>query len=914
MLVLLIALTGFILTVSVGEYYLYMPVWLRITLVSVFVAGATAALIAWVIIPLTKMAKLGKVISHEQAAAIVGRHFPEISDKLLNILQLKRQSDTHSSRELIAASIDQKAAQIAVVPITGAIDFAKNKKYLPYLLPLLLIGIFILVAAPNVFRDASERLLQPTKTFEKPAPFNFIITNNELQTIRNTDFILNLKTEGSALPAEVMMTIGNDRLPMQSAGQNNFRYTFRNVTEPVRFRFYAAGFYSKEYTLKVVQKPVLKAFKVQLDYPSYTGRQDEVRTSLGDITVPAGTGMTLAFVTEHTDIATIRLGNGQPAALVKQANVYASHYRFLNDTIYTLVLKNKQSQAADSYTYSVKVIPDQYPVIQLQEFRDTVSGKQVLLNGTAGDDYGISKVLFHYEISDAGKQVVSNKSLPLKISGGTLTDFQHYFDIAVLDLQPGQKLNYFIEAWDNDGVHGSKASRSEVMTYQMYSPEQLDSAINENAEQINSGLSNSAQHTQQLQNQYKDMQSKLLQSENMNWEQQQSLQDLMKLQMNLQNQVENIKKRFEEQIQQSRQKEYSQDVKDKQQELKEQMDNLLDKELQEQMKKLQELMQKLNKDQAFQAMKQLEQDNKLFDMDLKRMQELMKKLEMQMRMEDLANKIEDLAQKQLDLKDKTDKQAQDNQSLSKEQEGLKKELEEMMKGDMKDLQQLNKEMKEGQQNLDKEKTAGQQAQEEMKESKEQLSKGQNQKSSQSQSKAAQNLQNMAASLKAGAAGMDVQQIEIDIKATRQILTNLMRLSFDQEQLMKRVESTPASSQSYTGNTLQHQGNTLIMLFNPTCEHCMETARAIIKHLPDFSKTRLLLLAMPEMKTYLSFFDAMTKVTKYPEITMGVDSANSFNKMSNYGLLPQINIYDNNRKLIKVFNGDTPIDSLIQYAE
>lgn len=118
----------------------------------------------------------------------------------------------------------------------------------------------------------------------------------------------------------------------------------------------------------------------------------------------------------------------------------------------------------------------------------------------------------------------------------------------------------------------------------------------------------------------------------------------------------------------------------------------------------------------------------------------------------------------------------------------------------------------------------------------------------------------------------------------------------------------------TGNTLQHQGNTLIMLFNPTCEHCMETARAIIKHLPDFSKTRLLLLAMPEMKTYLSFFDAMTKVTKYPEITMGVDSANSFNKMSNYGLLPQINIYDNNRKLIKVFNGDTPIDSLIQYAE
>src|SRR5690606_1395337 len=60
-LILLSCLLLYILTVSVGEYFLYMPVWLKVSLVSAFVLLGSAALVGWVIIPLTKMARLGKV-------------------------------------------------------------------------------------------------------------------------------------------------------------------------------------------------------------------------------------------------------------------------------------------------------------------------------------------------------------------------------------------------------------------------------------------------------------------------------------------------------------------------------------------------------------------------------------------------------------------------------------------------------------------------------------------------------------------------------------------------------------------------------------------------------------------------------------------------------------------------------------
>ncbi|HYD20933.1 MAG TPA: DUF4175 family protein, partial [Flavipsychrobacter sp.] len=456
-LVFLTCILLFILTVTVSEYFLYMPVWLRTVIAILFVAGGLAALVAWIIIPLTKMARLGKIISHEQAAVIIGQHFTDVSDKLLNILQLKKNTDTHASRELIEASIEQKAKQLVVVPVVSAIDLSKNKKYLPYLLPVLLAGVFMLVAAPNMFKDASARLLHPTKAFEQPAPFSFILNTRNLKATRNSDFTIEATTRGDVQPADLSVAIGDDIVPMTTKDNNLFNYTFRNVTGPVEFRLYAAGFYSQPYTLKVVQKPILKSFAISLDYPAYTGKPDEKVSSLGDMTVPVGTSVKWEFVAEHTDKVAIRLGNGAEQVLAKEGNTWSLQYRFMADTGYTLILSNKKVSVTDTFNYLVKVIPDEHPVLQLQEYRDSVSGKQVLLNGNAGDDYGVSRVLFHYSITNQQNKELKKESQPLNITPGALTAFQHYFDIEAMDLQPGQKLSYYIEAWDNDGVHGSKA-------------------------------------------------------------------------------------------------------------------------------------------------------------------------------------------------------------------------------------------------------------------------------------------------------------------------------------------------------------------------------------------------------------------------------------------------------------------------
>jgi hypothetical protein len=148
------------------------------------------------------------------------------------------------------------------------------------------------------------------------------------------------------------------------------------------------------------------------------------------------------------------------------------------------------------------------------------------------------------------------------------------------------------------------------------------------------------------------------------------------------------------------------------------------------------------------------------------------------------------------------------------------------------VQQLAKETKE-KDRLEKEEQKGKEAQEEMKESEEELNEKQNGKSSKSQDQAAENLEQMAKSLREKAAGMDMEQIELDIKATRQILSNLIRLSFAQEDLMDKVKRTQPSATAYIVN--QEEQNRLHRNSKMIRDSLYELSKRIAKLAPTINK-------------------------------------------------------------------------------
>ena len=85
---------------------------------------STAILCFLVFRPLFKPAKLGERLSDDHAAKI-RKQFHGVSDKLLNVIQLKSSS---GNLALIEASINQKATELKPIPFLNAVRFSENKR------------------------------------------------------------------------------------------------------------------------------------------------------------------------------------------------------------------------------------------------------------------------------------------------------------------------------------------------------------------------------------------------------------------------------------------------------------------------------------------------------------------------------------------------------------------------------------------------------------------------------------------------------------------------------------------------------------------------------------------------------------------------------------------------------------------
>ena len=80
---------------------------------------------------LSAAAILRRLSGDEDAARQIGKYFPEVQDKLLNLIQLNRAGNAQSA--LVAATIAQKTKQLSVVRFPIAIDLRKNLRHLKYL-------------------------------------------------------------------------------------------------------------------------------------------------------------------------------------------------------------------------------------------------------------------------------------------------------------------------------------------------------------------------------------------------------------------------------------------------------------------------------------------------------------------------------------------------------------------------------------------------------------------------------------------------------------------------------------------------------------------------------------------------------------------------------------------------------------
>lgn len=791
--IIVLAYTAFVLL----ESYMYFSSSVRKGILASFTVISAGSLLYWVGAPVLSYFKLGNRISQKQAASIIGNHFPDVKDKLLNVLQLQDQAGQNVQQaELIKASVEQKSNELSPVQFKNAIDYRNNRKYLKYALPPVLLLLTLLVAAPSLISDGTKRLIHANEHFERLAPFTFNILNEDLETPQFEDYTLQMSVDGSVLPSEVYIDINGFRYLLSQNREGTYSYTFKNVREIIDFKFTAAGFDSKLYSLRIKERALLNNFQVNVKYPAYTGIKSEILNNVGDLIVPKGTTIEWMMNTINTDFIYFGFKTEKEEAERKGKSYFLFSKKAMVSTPYHIYIGNKLIERPDTTSYQIQVIEDKYPSIDVKDFPDSTEVFQKYFAGEVADDYGLNNLFFKYLIKDEKGNTKKEDKINVTIDKGRRSsDFTFQIDLRTLSLEAGDNIEYYFEIFDNDGINGSKSSRSVLMNTKKESIRELKDQRKQNKEEIENKLSQSSGESKDIQQKIQALKESLLQKKEMDWQSRKELENLMKMQEDLLEKMKETKDKFRENQENRKETRDEEDsMKEKEEKLEELFKEIEDNEANDLMKKIQEMMQKLDREQTISTLDEMKKNNEIMQKNMERLEELYKNLEVEYEMQEMAKDLQEMAEKQEELAKDTQKGEKSSEELLQEQEKLNKEMDALQKK-MEDVKEKNenlqrpKDTEGGEDSMDD-------AKDEMDKAGDELKKDNKKEAQKKQKKAAEKMKEAAEKMKEGMQGANMDAMEEDLESLRQLLENLLNVSFSQEDLIKGFASTAINTPKY----------------------------------------------------------------------------------------------------------------------
>lgn len=791
-LFLTLGLLYFIFTLFI-EYFLWLPPAVRSVLFFTFIFVELGLLIKFIAIPIFKLFGFQKGITLHKASKIIGNHFPEVDDKLLNVLQL---NENKTQSELLLASIEQKAELLRPFVFKNAINFKGNIKYIKYLaIPLVIWLLTYLTGNISIFNESFNRVVHYQTAYEPPAPFSFRIVNNELSVIEGKSFELKVESIGEVIPENVKIYFNTENYLLKDHNKGLFSYDFRNLTDPVTFYLEANGVRSKNYFLNLIRVPTVVDFEMFLNYPGYTRKKDEFIRNTGYAIVPEGTNITWKIKTKDTDSLTFISDDSYPF-LMEAPNEFTISKKLQQTVGYQISTSNTSLKSYEKIGYAIEVVKDEYPKIEVKSDLDSVSRGPIQFAGQLSDDYALSRLNMVYYSADEKTSVLNH---PIEIKNSTFEEFYYIFSPIQLELREGVAYEIYFEVFDNDGVNGNKSSKSKKFTYYNKTKQEItDDLLKEQRQNLNE-LSATTKNAERLSKEFEDFSKKIKNKSELNWNDKKELDKFLQRLEQYQQMLEKHTNLLKDNLDEQDLKNDDQQISEKKEELIKRIEEVQElqrkKELLEQLKKMSE---KLDKEGMLDKLEKLTEQNKQKEKTLERILEMTKRFFVEKKAVQISRKLDSLSKKE-------NKLSEDEHNNAKEQRDLNSEFDDIQ-NDFKDLRKENRKLAqpmdipETRFDEDVIKELMQQATEKLeqqnvenKESNEASKREELQKKAELQQKsAAKKMRQLGKKMQGAMEAMQGEMIEENIDDLREIIENLLSFSFDQEQLMLSFEGIDAA--------------------------------------------------------------------------------------------------------------------------
>ncbi|MBC5993967.1 DUF4175 family protein [Pontibacter cellulosilyticus] len=219
-----------------------------------------------------------------------------------------------------------------------------------------------------------------------------------------------------------------------------------STTEPesIKVEFPDAPVAAADTAAKIVK------IEITVKPPTYTGKAT-YRAESPNLRVEEGATVTWRVSTSKPAQLQLELNEQQPVSFKKQGNGYTLSRSFTTAGLYTINL-NEQKSAF----YTLEIIPDEAPVIQIQkpeQYTEVLFGEpqRVTLQAQLTDDYGIREANMIATVAKGTGEAVKFREEKIKLNlGGNAKSYtvKQTLDLQKLGMTYGDELYFYLQAWD----------------------------------------------------------------------------------------------------------------------------------------------------------------------------------------------------------------------------------------------------------------------------------------------------------------------------------------------------------------------------------------------------------------------------------------------------------------------------------
>jgi hypothetical protein len=807
------------------EQIFYLPILTR-TIVFWLIVATAAGWIGWLVVrPMLRRE------SDEQTAAKIGSHFPPIRDKLVNMLQLaKERSSQLYSAELIDASFEDIRKEIEPLDFSSAVSFDSSRKWGKIFSGVVGVSALMLLTIPSL-RDAAGRLWNYSQAFSAPLPFRFIVEPGNTEVVKGATVPITIRVEGEqqnqiTLASKPLGQLHYEQRTLTANANGVFVYEMPALKTTTIYQASSGDVRSDEYTLTVLDRPIVKMMRLNLTFPSYAklpARQ--LDDNVGDVAALRGTRIRF-FLEANKELteAILIFSDSTASHLTIEENTAVGFVSLMKERTYHIQLKDKENVAsADPIEYTLKILPDAYPTAQIVvpgTNIDITEQQKLNMFFKITDDFGFSKLRLAYKLIQSRYEQPWQEEkftlIPLPSVtrnaasiGNYEYDIAHFWSLQEMNLVPEDVVSYYLEVFDNDNVSGPKSARSEVYTLRLPSLEEVFADVEKTHEMSIEGMKEALKKAEEAKKELEDLRQDMKKQaqQKMDWQQQKKAEEAMKKYEEIQKKMEEVNKALDEMVKKlENTKTLSKETLDKYQELQQLMAEMNSPEFAEAMKKMQEAMMQMNPEAMKQAMQQFTFSEENFRNSIERTMNLLKRIHIEQKVDEMVKRTEEMMKKQEELQKQTEQTNPSDQNRLNDLAQQQKDLKEQLAHLQQELAELQKKMQEFPTEMPL--SEMQQAQEELEHSQldEQMEQIAQQMQQQQMQQAQQNQQRVRQKMQQFMQQMQSMRQAMRENQQRQIVNEMRRALQDMLALSKRQEELKNQSQRLDPNSRQFRDN------------------------------------------------------------------------------------------------------------